>query len=452
MVSVAGKTAELVTLVALAVLVPRVLGPADFGRFSVALTIVTIASVAMMLGGPTLMARYVPAAPPEERAALARALTARLAVGRAAQLAVVALVAGMLVAVDPSAFPADLTALVLVSLALSVAATLALQTGLGLGRTGPWSARYPLQNAVLVIAVLVLYPFGGVTAAVAGIALSCVVALGLGAATAGPALRGARAAVELPAGALRFAILQAAGGALVQIAHRGGVVAVALLAGSAVQTGHAALALGVALAATYAVAQAFTVALPGLVERGSEEPAAPGGRPALVSQDDSRAGRHGLRAADEPGFRAAETALRRLAGLALAVVVPGAFAAALLLEDMVPAVFGAAYAGAAGAFAPALAMVVLAPVNALALQAAALRLRPEAALRSAVAGAVAFALVALIAVPPLGATGGTAAALAGAAAAALVSIRLLPGAVGGRVGAASLGGAAGVLVLALAVT
>ena len=137
MVSVAGKTAELVTLVALAVLVPRVLGPADFGRFSVALTIVTIASVAMMLGGPTLMARYVPAAPPEERAALARALTARLAVGRAAQLAVVALVAGMLVAVDPSAFPADLTALVLVSLALSVAATLALQTGLGLGRTGP---------------------------------------------------------------------------------------------------------------------------------------------------------------------------------------------------------------------------------------------------------------------------------------------------------------------------
>jgi hypothetical protein len=344
---------------------------------------------------------------------------------------------------------------VVVSLALSVAATLALQTGLGLGRTGPWSARYPLQNAVLVIAVLVLYPFGGVTAAVAGIALSCVVALGLGAATAGPALRGARAAVELPAGALRFAILQAAGGALVQIAHRGGVVAVALLAGSSVQTGHAALALGVALAATYAVAQVFTVALPGLVERENAD--APGSCPALVLQENTQAGRLRSREANaadgpsRPELGDAEAALRRLAGLALAVLVPATLVAALLLEEAVPAVFGHGYAGAVEAFAPALAMVVVAPVNALVLQAAALRLRPEATLHSAIAGALAFALVALLAVPSLGATGGTAAALAGAVATALTSIRLLPGAIGARVGGASLAGAAGVLAIALTV-
>ncbi|HEV2819939.1 MAG TPA: hypothetical protein VGW11_05475 [Solirubrobacteraceae bacterium] len=429
-VSVGGKAAELVSLVALAILIPRVLGPGDFGRFSVALTIVTIASVAMMLGGPTLMARYVPAAPPGERAALARALTARLAVGRAVQLALIALVAAVLAAVDPSAFPADLTALVVVSLCLSVAATLALQAGLGLGRAGPWSARYPLQNAVLVVAVLVLYPLGGVTAAVAGIALSCAVAAALGAATAGPVLRGARTAVDLPVGAVRFAVLQAAGGALVQVVHRGGVVAVALLAGSAVQSGRAALALGVALAVTYAVAQVFTVALGRLVERASEEPAGAG----------------------DPMVCAGEASLRRLAGGALAVIVPGALVSALFLEEAVPAVFGAGYMGAADAFAPALAMVVLAPVNALALQAAALRLRPEATLHSAVAAAVAFVLTVLVAVPRLGATGGTVAALAGTAVAALVSIRLLPGAVGGRVGAASLGAAVAVLVLGMAGT
>lgn len=432
LIGVVGKAAELMTLVALAVLVPRVLGPADFGRFSVALTIVTIVSVAMMLGGPTLMARYVPAAPPGERAALARALTARLAVGRAVQLALVAVVAGVLVAVDPSTFPADLTGLVVLSLGLSVAATLALQAALGLGRTGPWSVRYPLQNAVLVVAVVVLYPVGGVTAAVAGIALSCAVAAGLGAATAGAVLRGARKAVQLPLGAQRFAILQAAGGALVQVVHRGGVVGVALLAGSTVQSGHAALALGVALAATYAVAQVFTVALGSLVECASGEPAGPG--------------------AGDPVVCSGEAALRRLAGAALAVIIPGALVCALVLEDAVPAVFGAGYLAAADAFAPALAMVVLAPVNALALQAAALRLRPEATLHSAVAGAVAFVLTALVAIPPLGATGGTVAALAGTAAVALVSIRLLPGAVGGRVGAASLGAAAAVLVLGLAGT
>ena len=431
-VSVVGKAAELVTLVALAVLVPRVLGPADFGRFSVALTVVTVASLVMVLGGPTLMARYVPAAPPGQRAALARALTARLAVGRAMQLALVALVAGVLVALDPSAFPADLTVLVVVSLALSVAATLVLQTGLGLGRTGPWSARYPLQNAVLVIAVLILYPVGGVTAAVAGIALSCAVATCLGAATAGPVLRGARTAVDLPVGALRFAALQAGGGVLVQVIHRGGVVAVALLAASTVHSGHAALALGVALAATYAVAQVFTVALGRLVEQGSESSAGPG--------------------AADPVVCAGEAALRRLAGAALTVVIPGVLVCALFLEDAVPAVFGADYVGAAGSFVPALAMVVLAPVNALALQAAALRLRPEATLHSAVAGAVAFVATALVAVPPLGASGGTLAALAGVAAAALVSICLLPGSVGGRVGAASLCGAAAVLALGVAAT
>lgn len=457
LISLAGKVAELATLVALAVLVPRALSPADFGRFSVALTVVTIASVAMMLGGPTLMARYVPAAAPAQRAALARALTARLARGRAAQLAGLAAVAAVLVAVDPSAFPADLTALVLASLGLSVAATLILQIGLGLGRTAAWSARYALQNAVLVVAVLVLYPVGGLTAAVGGIALSCAVALALGALSAGPALRGPVAAVSPPAGAIRFAVLQAAGGALVQVAHRGGVVAVALLAGSAVQTGHAALALGVALAATYAVAQAFTMSLPRLVEGAAARaradgdgtpvgaaPAGRGSRPAQVSREDTQAGRLGA--------QAGEAALRRLATAALALLVPGALVGVLLLEGTVAAVFGHGYAGAVDAFIPALAMVVLAPVNALALQAAALRLCPEATLRSAVAGAVSFVLVALAAVPAWGAAGGTAAALAGAAAAALTSIRLLPGAVGGRLGAASLGGAAAVLVLALAVS
>lgn len=448
--SVAGKVAEAVTLLALAVIVPRVLGPADFGQFAVALTVVTLASVAMMLGGPTLMARYVPAAAPGERVALARALSTRLAIGRIAQLAALGVTAAVLVAVDPSAFPAGLTALVVLSLVLSVAATLLLQAGLGLGRTGAWSARYPLQNAVLVAGVAVLYPIAGVPGAVAAIAVSCAAALALGAACVGPLLRGGGAPVALPRGAMRFAVLQAAGGALVQVAHRGGVVAVALLAGSAVQTGHAALALGVALAATYAVAQVFTVSLPGLAKRAGEEreglvSPSPGSRPALVSPDDSRTGRPGR---GDGG----EAALRRLAGVALAVLLPAALGGALALEDAVPAVFGDGYVGAIEAFAPALAMVVLAPVNALALQAAALRLRPEATLGSAVAGVAAFLATAILLVPPLGATGGAAAALAGAVAATLASIRLLPGAVGAGVGTASLGGAAVVLALTLVVT
>ena len=91
--SLVAKTLEVATLVLLATLVPRALGPADFGRFSVLLTIVTLGSLALTLGGPTLMARFVPAAPPHERVALARAIGARLTRGRAAQLLAIALAA-----------------------------------------------------------------------------------------------------------------------------------------------------------------------------------------------------------------------------------------------------------------------------------------------------------------------------------------------------------------------
>ena len=59
-----GKAAEAVTLVLLATVVPRLLGPADYGRLSVVLTLVAVGSVALTLGGATLLSRYVPAAPP----------------------------------------------------------------------------------------------------------------------------------------------------------------------------------------------------------------------------------------------------------------------------------------------------------------------------------------------------------------------------------------------------
>ena len=416
-----GKAAEAVTLMLLATLVPRVLGPADYGRFAVALTVVAIGSVAMTLGGATLLARYVPAATPDERGALARALSFRLARNRAAQFAVLVVIAVALVAWDPARFPPMLTAFVLIALALNVAATLALQADLGMGRAGAWCARHPVQNAVLVAATLVLYEAAGVTGALGAIVVAAAVAFALGAVTAAPLLRRQRPLVALPDGALRFGYLQATSGALVQLAQRGGVIAVALLLGSSLQTGYAALAVGVACAATYAIVQVFTVSLPWLAER------------------------HGAGAVDA-GVADAEPVLRRLAGGLLAVVVPAAAVAVLAIDTVVPIVFGGDYAGAAEAFGPALAMVVLAPVNALAVQAAALRLRPEATLCCAVAGAAAFAGVAVLAVPAWGASGATCAALAGAAASALLAIRILPGAVGIRLAVASLGGATVVAV------
>ncbi|MDQ4033822.1 MAG: hypothetical protein M3332_16905 [Actinomycetota bacterium] len=413
--SLAGKVAEAVTLVLLATLVPRVLGPADYGRFAVALTVVAIGSVAMTLGGATLLGRYVPAADPDQRAALARALSLRLARNRAVPFAVLTVIATVLVTWDPARFPPLLAASVLIALALNVVATLALQADLGLGRAGAWCARYPLQNAVLVVAAVVLHDAAGATGAVAAIAVSAVVAFGLGMVAATPLLRRRLPPVAVPEGALRFGLLQATSGVLVQVAQRGGVIAVALLAASDVQTGFAALAIGLALAVTYAITQVFTVSLPRLAQGG--------------------------------GLAGAESSLRRLAGGLLAVVGSVAGVTVLALDAVVPFVFGERYTAAAGAFGPALAMVVLAPVNALVVQAAALRLRPETTLYAAVVGALAFTGAAVLAVPAWGAVGATVAALAGAAGYALLAIRLLPGAAGARLTVTSLGGATAVLLL-----
>lgn len=414
--SMAGKAAELVTLVLLATVVPRVLGPGDYGRFSVPLTVVTLGSLALTLGGPTLLARFVPAAPAHERVALARSIGVRLAKGRAVQLAAIALAATVLVLVGPDAFAPVETALVVVALALNVGATLALQVGLGLGRTGAWSARYPLQNTVLIVAVLALRGSAGGIGGPVAIVLAGCAAVAFGAVVLAPIARPPVRPVAVPAGALRFGALQAAGAALVQVTHRGGVLAAALLAGSAAETGYAALATGIALGVTYAVLQAFTVSLPHLADAS---------------------------ATGDP-----EVALRRLALGLLAVLVPAGLLVAALLDDLVPLLFGDRYAGAVDAFGPAVALVVLAPVGSLAVQAAALRLRPEVAAVAGAASALTFVVVARAAVPVWGAAGATTAALAGTSAGALLAARLLPGAIGAPVGVTSAAGAAAVLAVA----
>ena len=410
-VGIAGKAAELATLLLLATMVPRVLGPEVYGLFAVALTVVTLGSVAMTLGGPTLLARYVPAVEPAERMALARELTTRLARGRAAQLLVLVLLVGVLVASDPERFPVLVTALVLTSLALNVAATLALQLELGLGHTLAWSMRYPLQNAVLVASVLVLHDRWGATGAVVAILLSALTAFALGVLAARPVLQLRVPSVPLPEGALRFGVVAATGGALSQAAHRGGIIAVALLAGSAAQIGYAALAIGVALAATYAVVQLFTVSLPELAKRDAA---------------DSAAG---------------EAVLRRLAGGLVGVLLPVTLGVALTLDPLVPLLFGPSYVAATAAFGPALALVVLAPLTAMAPQVAALRLQPTATLYSALAGVLAVVVLAVATVPTWGALGATVATTAGAAVNAAAAMVTLPGAFGTRLAGASMAGA-----------
>lgn len=416
--SMAGKAAELVTLVLLATVVPRVLGPDEYGRFAVPLTIVTLGTLALSLGGPTVLARFVPLAAEGARVATARAIGRRLLQGRAWQLLAVAAVAAVAVLVAPGSFPPGATAAVVAALALSVAATIAVAVPMGLGRPGPWVTRWPLQNAVLIAAVLVAGPYPAIVA-------SCLAAAAYGLWAVLPVWRSPEPPVPVPPGAMRFGAHQAAGAAMAQAVQRGGVLAVAVLGGTAAggataeaQAGFAALALGLAAGATAAILQAFTVSLP-----------------------------HLAGAVDGTG----EAALRRLVRRLVAAVVPLALVGVVLAEPLVPAVFGDDYDGAVGAFGPAVGLVVLAPLASGLVQVAALRLRPEVVLASGAAGLAAFLVAAIALVPGHGATGATAAALVGVAAGAATTLRLLPGAVDGWAAAGSFGGAAAAVALGVLV-
>jgi O-antigen/teichoic acid export membrane protein len=415
-----GKAAELASLALLVTLVPRVLGPSVYGLFALALAIVTFGSMALSLGGPTVLSRFVPAAQAGEREAVARALTIRLAWGRGLQLVAVAAGAAALAAIAPHRFPPLLTGLVVLALALDGAATLSLQAGLGLGRIALWSFRYPLQNAVTIAAVLALFELAGRTGAVAALAVAAGCVLAFGVAAVGGTLLRAAPRVPLPPGALRFGALQAAGGVLGQVVHRGGVVAVALLGAGSVEQGYAAVAIGVGIAATYVVSQVFVVQLPSLAGRWESDPLG------------------------------AEAAARRAARIALAASIPVALVGVLLLRPGLPLALGGGFRDAEDAFVPALALLPLAPLTALAAQAAALSLRPVARLYTMAAGVAAFVVVAAFGVPAWGAAGATAALLAGTVATAIASAVAFPRLVSPSLLAASLGAAATVVLVGIA--
>ncbi|MFN2617502.1 MAG: hypothetical protein ABR581_10315 [Thermoleophilaceae bacterium] len=418
--SLAGKAVETLLQLLLVTLVPRVLGPSEYGRFALVLALVTIGSASVSFSGPTVMSRFVPTVEATRRPAVARALLARLARWRALQVLMLGALPGAAVAaLVPARVPVWIAALVVGAFALDVAATLVFQVALGLGRAGLWSFRFPVQYGILVLAAVLLDAALGPAAAVGAIAVAAGGTFAVGAATAlGPIRRAARDE-QVPVGALRFGALQGASGVFSLVATRGCVVVAALMSGSRQQTGFAALAIGVALAGMQVVVQIFAVELPGLAERA------------------------GIRAEGaRNGLAGAERSALALAWRSEWIVLLLAAAAVFLVEPGLRIAVSRPFAGAADAFYPALGFLVLTPVSALATQAAALRLRPSARLLSTAAGALAFGVTAVLAVPAWEAAGATSAVLVGAAVTNVVSAWLFPDLLRGRLLALSLVGAA----------
>jgi O-antigen/teichoic acid export membrane protein len=370
------------------------------------------------VGAPGLIARFVPAATPHERAALARALFRRLARRRAAQFVGLVVAAGALIMIAPATFDPIATTLVVTGLGLDLAATLCFQLALGLGRDRVWSLRYPFQNGFLTLAAVPLGLAAGGYGAITAVVLASGGALVVGAASVVPMLREAESGATVPPALLRFGAQYGASSLLFLITHRGGVVMVAAFAGAA-EAGFAALALGVALAVLASVWQLFLLQLSVLSERA------------------------------DAYLEEAERQAERLAGQVLAFLVTTALLGGLVLQHALVPVFGEAFRSAERAFIPVLGLLPLVSLTALANQIAALRLQPEVRLHASAFGLGVFLLTAPVAVAEWGAVGATGALLASTAVALVVFARELPMFVSKRVLATAAAGSAGAMLIAL---
>lgn len=414
-----GKALEVATQVLLVMLLPRFLGPAQFGRLTVALAIVTLTSVTISLGAPSAFARFLPAEAAARRAGLARTMTMQLLRVRSTQLLIAGGVGAALVLFAPAHFAARDTALVFVALAVEVTAVLAAQVALGIGRTWVWSFRIAAKNAALLLAVPILFHVLGPVGVLHSLVLSSLAGLVFAGWTVWGLITRAERGIPVPPGAARYGIVAGMAVLVGQFTYRGPVLAVSALAGSAVQTGFAALAGSVAMSIMLAVREVFTVSLPDLVQHWGRD----------------RGHAEGL--------------LRRLGWWSEAALVPSALVGVIVLGRGLPIIAGEQFTPATGALVPILALLPLLPLPLLGWQGAALELRPEVALAINGTGLLTFIATAAVLVPRWGATGASAGLLAAVVASSLLTAWKLPTAVTPRLLLVGLLGSLGALGLAV---
>lgn len=394
-----GKALELASLVLLLTLVPRSLGPDDYGFFAVVTSLVALGSISLALGGPVLMARFVPSVPAEKRLALGRALAARTAIWRGAALAVAAVAVIGVAGTRGDLVPLVPAVLVLVALAVDVAATVLFQLALALQRVAAWTARYPLQNLVLVVGTIVLGTTIGRVGILLAVVLSTAAALVLAVAITRHTGPVSTWEGPLPEGVGRFSLLQGAGSAAQILGQRAGILAVAAVGAASTETGYAGLAIGIALALIATGMHPFVAELPRLVERSAVEPSE------------------------------VDQTVDRLGWIVLAILGAGAVVAALLSEPILRLAAGDEYLGASDALVVALAAVPFAAPLGMLSVTTAIRLRPGVRLISFGVGLVTTSVVALLAVPGHGAVGGAAAFSVGTAVTVVTAFAVLPRAV-----------------------
>lgn len=386
------KWAELVTLALLFLVVPRALGPDAYGQFAVAFAAVSLVSLGLGLGAPLAAIRYVPAATPEERSARARAVALSTAASRARVLA--ALSVAVLATLPPVLdVPLPVTLAVCAAMWCSVASSVVSELALALGRTRVWNARFPLENALVVVAAPAGYAAGGADGAIYGLAAASAATLALLSPGLAGDLRAAPRTGKLPPDAAVYARIQTVSVLLSTLVMRGGPLAMALAGAPSADTGYAAIATGVGAAGATSMMSLLGVQLPRLVSQPRER-----------AKDDAR----------------------RSAWAVVAIAIAATVPIALLAEPALELALGDEFAPARDAVVLALPSVPLGAALGYFWLLTNLQLRLGVLLGGWAAGALVFAAVAAFTIPALDARG-AAVALSGGLLAATVAMAGLLG-------------------------
>lgn len=161
------KAAQIIGSVATVVLVPRMLGVDEYGRFAFLLSLSYLGQILGDFGTLDVFGRFVPGmAFAEARWLYMRTLSFKLAVGTLCGVltAVIALMLG-------DWMQLDWAILVGCGVALHIVAWVPFHLSLGLGRIGAWMTEKSWRQWVLLFGLLILYPLLGFTGALVALVI-----------------------------------------------------------------------------------------------------------------------------------------------------------------------------------------------------------------------------------------------------------------------------------------
>ena len=170
------KVVQIVGLVVTVVLVPRLFGAEDYGRFAFVLSLSYLGQVLGDFGTLDVMGRFVPGLAQAEAGRLyMRHLAFKLGVGALCGLITV----GAALALGPW-MRLDWALLTGLGVALHILAWVPFQFSLGLNRVGMWMAEQAWRQWVLLVLLLVLLPAFGLGGALVAVVLMELLFCGLG--------------------------------------------------------------------------------------------------------------------------------------------------------------------------------------------------------------------------------------------------------------------------------